>query len=175
VPVEHARHALFLRAFVDRVELTDGTQAIATHRRCYGREEDVLDPLHYLPLLRERPGALDHAKAFRGWPHPPALDRYRVVLEDRLPSRIATLHFIEAVNASLEVLDLARTHPLEEVAAAVDRALATGSVVPATVTYFLRVHHTATASPSPVLLATAPTCPSVQDRDLRQYNLLLTR
>ena len=168
VPVEHTRHALFLRAFVDRVELTDGTQAIATHRRCYGREEDILDPLHYLPLLRERPGALDHAKAFRGWPHPPALDRYRVALEDRLPSRIATLHF-------LEVLDLARTYPLEEVAAAVDRALGTGSVVPATVTYFLRAHHTGTASPSPVLLATAPPCPSVQDRDLRQYNLLLTR
>ena len=62
VPVAHAGDALLLRAFVDRVEITDGTRVIAVHERCYGREQDILDVFHYLPLLKKRPGALDHAK-----------------------------------------------------------------------------------------------------------------
>jgi hypothetical protein len=59
VPVEQAHRSLFLRAFVDRVEITDGTHLVACHPRSSGREEDLLDPLHYLPLLRQRPAALD--------------------------------------------------------------------------------------------------------------------
>ncbi|MFQ5875216.1 MAG: IS21 family transposase [Dehalococcoidia bacterium] len=91
VPVEHAYHSLFLRAFVHKVEITDGTRLIATHARCYEREQDILDVLHYLPLLRERPGALDHAKAFKTWTRPAVLDRYLEALRERLPHRVATI------------------------------------------------------------------------------------
>lgn len=35
VPVEHAHRPLFLRAFVDRVEVSSGTQVIAVHPRAY--------------------------------------------------------------------------------------------------------------------------------------------
>jgi len=52
VPVERASNVLLLRAFVDRVEITDGTRVVAVHERCYGREQDVLDVFHYLPLLK---------------------------------------------------------------------------------------------------------------------------
>ena len=47
VPVEQAHRSLFLRAFVDRVEITDGTHLVACHPRSYAREEDLLNPLHY--------------------------------------------------------------------------------------------------------------------------------
>ena len=51
VPVEHANGPLLLRTFVDRIEVSDGTEVVATQHRCHEREQDILDPLHYLPLL----------------------------------------------------------------------------------------------------------------------------
>src|SRR5439155_3697071 len=33
----------------------------------YGREQDLFEPLHYLPLLEQRPGAFDYAKPMRQW------------------------------------------------------------------------------------------------------------
>jgi transposase len=168
VPAEHARHALFLRAFVDRVELTDGTQAIATHRRCYGREEDVLDPMHYLPLLRERPGAFDHAKPLKTWSHPPVLDAYLAALLARLPHRTATLQY-------LDVLELACTHAMPEVAAAVEQAMRCGSLGAETVAYFLRLGTIPPQSVETSVLTGTPPCPLVRDRDLRQYDQLVRR
>jgi transposase len=168
VPVTVSQRRLFLRAFVDRVEITDGTQVVATHSRAYGREEDVLDPVHYLLLLRERPGAFDHAKPLKTWSHPPVLDAYLAALLARLPHRTATLQY-------LDVLELARTHPLQEVGTAVEQALAAGSLGFETVAYFLRLGNAPCQGVSAPILVDVPPCPLVQDRDLRQYDLLLRR
>lgn len=67
VPAHHAYEAIWLRAFSDRVEITNGRKVLAAHTRCYGREQDILNPLHYLPLLERRPGAWDHAKPIQEW------------------------------------------------------------------------------------------------------------
>ena len=66
-PVEHAHHSLFLHAYVDQVEISNGGRLVAIYAHCYEREQDILNPIHYLPLLRERPGALDHAKPLKTW------------------------------------------------------------------------------------------------------------
>ena len=39
--------------------------AVAEHSRCLGREQDILDPLHYLGLLEQRPGAFEYAIPMR--------------------------------------------------------------------------------------------------------------
>lgn len=168
VPVECAHHSLFLRAFVDRVEITDGGKVVAVHARCYEREQDILNPFHYLPLLRERPGALDHAKPLKGWPHPPVLDQYLAALREHLPQRAATLEF-------LQVLELCSCHPLAEVAQGVGQALAARSLGADTVAYFLNTGQRAMKPPGAAVLVGAPACPQVQDRDLHQYDLLLRR
>ena len=168
VPVEWAHQSLFLRAFVDRVEISNGGKVLAVHDRCYQREQDILDPFHYLPLLRERPGALDHAKPLKNWPHPPVLDRYLAELRDRLPQRAATLEFVR-------VLELCSSHPLDQVAQGVEQALAAQSLSSDTVAYFLNTGQDMTGRPVPVPLATPPAGPVVQDRDLGQYDLLLGR
>ena len=31
------------------------------------REQDIFDPLHYLPLLEQRPGAFDYAAPMKQW------------------------------------------------------------------------------------------------------------
>jgi transposase len=166
VPVECASGVLLLRAFVDRVEITDGTRVMAVHERCYGREQDVLDVFHYLPLLKERPGAFDHARPLKMWSHPLIFDRYLARLRERLPHREATLEF-------LRVMELCLTHSLDEVAAAVDQAMTLGSPGAGTVAYLLRANRSS-REPAAVL-ASAPTCPIVQDRDLSQYDRFIRR
>ena len=63
VPVAHAHEALTLRASAQWVEISNGQEVIARHRRCWGREQDKLAPYHYLPLLARRPRAFEHAAA----------------------------------------------------------------------------------------------------------------
>jgi hypothetical protein len=168
VPVACAHHSLFLRAFVDRVEVTDGGKTVAIHPRCYEREQDILDPLHYLPLLRERPGALDHAKPLKTWPHPPVLDQYLAALRQQLPQRAATLEF-------LKVLEFCGRYSLAQVAQGVEQALAARSLSADTVAYFLNTGGRVMEPPIPMAMAGAPACPQVQDRDLSQYDRLLRR
>jgi len=43
------------------VEILSLERIVATHARCFERERDVLDPLSYLELLEECPGAFEHA------------------------------------------------------------------------------------------------------------------
>ncbi len=104
--MEHASESLLLRAFVDRVEITDGTRVLAVHERCYGREQDILDVFHYLPLLKQRPGAFDHAKPLKMWKRPAVLDRYLARLRERLSHRVATMEFLRVmefcINHSLD-------------------------------------------------------------------------
>ena len=166
VPVEHASGVLLLRAFVDRVEITDGTKVVAIHERCYGREQDILDVFHYLPLLKQRPGAFDHAKPLKMWAHPAILDRYLARLRERLSYRAATMEF-------LRVMELCVTHSLDEVAVAVEQAMTLGSLGAGTVAYLLRANRTP-REPVAVLVS-APACPSVQDRDLSQYDRFIRR
>jgi len=86
-PAHHAYEAIWLRAFSDRVEITNGRKTLAVHTRCYDREQDILNPLHYLPLLERRPGAWDNAKRIQEWRRswPKIYDRYLAALQ--LPCR----------------------------------------------------------------------------------------
>jgi transposase len=67
VPADRARRNLVIKAYPFRIHILYLEEVIASHPRCYDREQDILDPLHYLPLLEQRPGAFDHAI---GWLHP---------------------------------------------------------------------------------------------------------
>ena len=58
---------LVLKAYPFRVDVLHLKEVIASHPRCYERNQDILDPLHYLPLLEQRPGAFQHAKPIRRW------------------------------------------------------------------------------------------------------------
>jgi transposase len=168
VPADHAWESLLLRAFVDRVEITDGVRVLAVHERCYGREQDKLDVFHYLPLLKERPGAFDHAKPLKMWDHPAVLDRYLARLRERLSHRMATMEF-------LQVMELCVDHSLDEVAAAVEQAMTLGSLGVGTVAFLLRASRTALQPVPAGILTSAPACPAVQDRDLRQYDCFIRR
>ena len=51
-----------LRHDVDMVVIGCGGDIIARHPRCYGREDAVFDPLHYLPLIERKSETLERRR-----------------------------------------------------------------------------------------------------------------
>jgi hypothetical protein len=112
VPVQWAYHPCTIEIFVDRVRILCDHEVVAVHGRCYTAGQFVLDPLHYLKLLRTKPGSLDNARPFKGQPWGESFDLMRRELEYRY-RQDGTLRYIQ-------VLMLFTQYPSEEVKAAVD-------------------------------------------------------
>ena len=67
VPVAYGHRDVLVRGYVDEVVISCGSEVIAEHRRSYERDDFVYDPIHYLPLLERKTGALDQAAPLQGW------------------------------------------------------------------------------------------------------------
>jgi transposase len=67
VPADQGQPKLVLKAYPFWVEILCGSEVLARHPRCYDHHQEIFDPLHYLPLLEQRPGAFEHAKPIRRW------------------------------------------------------------------------------------------------------------
>jgi len=121
VPTDKARKNLVLEAYRFRIEILDHKEVIASHSRCYERKQDILDTLHYLPLLEERPGAFDYAKPIRRWRKkwPPVYETLLSRLREQWPEGRGVREFVR-------VLSLHRQYPPELVQRAVEQALAYG-------------------------------------------------
>ena len=63
----HVGEEVRLRAYAFRVEILAGEEIIACHPRCFAQEQDVIEPLHYLAAMTQRPGAFEHALPMRRW------------------------------------------------------------------------------------------------------------
>lgn len=170
VPVTRARRQLTLRAYPFWIEILDETTLVARHARCYDHHQDVFDPLHYLPLLEQRPGAFDHAKPIRRWRDqwPPAYKRLLYCLRERSPDGTGIREFIR-------ILRLHEQYPAILLDAAIARALEYGCLSVDGVLLCLReLQHPHTA-PAPLDLSTRPQLASIggQTLDLTQYHQLL--
>jgi len=73
VPRKFAFETVTIKAYVDRIEIVAQGQVVAEHPRCYGRQQQILDPLHYLVTLGRRPASLDHSSVYRDWHLPQRL------------------------------------------------------------------------------------------------------
>jgi transposase len=121
VSTDQAYRNLILRAYPFRVDIVHMDDIIASHPRCYGQKQDILDPLHYLPLLEQRPGSFEHAKPLRRWREgwPPAYER----LLEQLRAQSENGH---GVREFVRILNLHKEHPAGLVAQAIEQALAYG-------------------------------------------------
>ena len=54
-----------IRAYADRIELRQDGRTVGEHRRCFGRDQTMFDPWHYVPVLARKPGALRNGAPFR--------------------------------------------------------------------------------------------------------------
>jgi transposase len=121
VPAKLAQKHLVLKAFPFRIDILNQEQVIASHARCYGREQDILDPLHYLPLVEQRPGAFEHAKPIRQWRKqwPPAYEQLLAQLRQQRTDE-------QGVREFIRVLRLHEHYPAALIEEAVTQALVYG-------------------------------------------------
>jgi transposase len=122
VPTDYAGKQLTLRAYPFRLEVLSLSQVVAQHARCFGHEQDILDPLHYLGLLEQRPGAFEYAIPMRRWRQTWSQDyeRLLVALRQNKPNGTGVREFIA-------ILKLHRSYPAETVNRAVQQALEMGA------------------------------------------------
>jgi transposase len=120
VPVAYGHREVWVRGYVDEVVIGCGGEIVARHPRCYDREDMVFDPVHYLPLLEKKIGALDQAAPLAGWELPPEFATLRRLMEARM---------IKAGRREyVQVLRLLEAFDLDDLHAAVKTALRMGAV-----------------------------------------------
>jgi transposase len=66
-----------IRAYADRIELRQDGRMVGEHPRCFGRDQTIFDPWHYVPVLARKPGALRNGAPFKDWVLPAGIDRIR--------------------------------------------------------------------------------------------------
>jgi transposase len=121
VPVHKAHKQLTLRAYPFRIEILNQHEVLAAHQRCYGRQEDILNPLHYLPLLARRPGAFEHAQPLRQWRQswPPLYDELLLELKRQRSE-------LKAIREFVQILQLHNEFEAETVQTAITQAVGEG-------------------------------------------------
>lgn len=171
VPTDQAYRTVTLRAYPFQIEVIYQDQVLARHERCYERHQDIIDPLHYLPLLEQRPGAFEHARPMRQlrqtWDR--VYDDLLVHLQQRLPGTRAIREFVR-------ILSLHRRYPAEAVTAAVQQALACGSAHLDSVTLCLHQALCPETLPCQLDLSHHPTLAEMghEPLDLAAYDQLLS-
>jgi transposase len=66
-----------IRAYADRIELRQDGKLVGSHDRCFGRDQTIYDPWHYVPVLARKPGALRNGAPFKDWVLPASIERVR--------------------------------------------------------------------------------------------------
>ena len=120
VPVEYGFREVLVKGYVDQVVIVCGNEEIARHPRSYDKHDLVFEPLHYLPLLEHKTGALDQAAPLQGWELPDEFGRLRRLMERRSGKK--------GKREYVQVLRLIETFDLSLVAAGVHQALELGAI-----------------------------------------------
>jgi hypothetical protein len=66
-----------IHAYADRIIIRQDGIVVGEHPRCFGREETIYDPWHYVPVLARKPGALRNGAPFKDWVLPSAMEKIR--------------------------------------------------------------------------------------------------
>jgi transposase len=110
VPCEYAGKRVSVRIYAWRVELAYEGKVVCEHKRSFEKGRYVLDPLHYLPLLERKPGALRNGRPFLEWKLPEPISKVWEYLKrypdwDRQMSGILSaipIYGLEAVEVACE-------------------------------------------------------------------------
>lgn len=170
VPTAYVRQQLVLQAYPFRVEILAQNQVIASHERCFGREQDVLEPMHYLDMLIQRPGAFEHAIPMRRWraQWPAAYETLLSELRMRWPEG-------RGVREFLSILKLHRDYPSQHIEQAIQQALQLGAAHFDGVQLCLRQQALPTTLPNSLALHRHPHLQGIGEQpiNLSQYDQLL--
>ena len=62
-----------VKVYAERIEIRLDGDIVGEHRRVFGRGRTLYNPLHYIPILDRKPGALRNGAPFREWVMPEGL------------------------------------------------------------------------------------------------------
>jgi transposase len=114
VPVSSAHHQTTIKASVSFIEVYRQDALIAKHRRCWNRECQIFEPMHYLELLERKPGSLDHARPLEDWHLPDCFNTYRRCLE---------AHRDNGTKEYIQILLLLNKYSIRQISQAIRKAL----------------------------------------------------
>ena len=166
VPRRWAYELVTVKAYVHRVEIAAQGTIIASHLRSYGRNEQLIEPEHYLATLGRRPAALDHSGAFRSWNLPGSFAQLRQRLEARHGSSAGLRQYVR-------VLQLLAEHPAALVTQAIEWCLGRGLEQAEAVSNQLLRLSRQTPYPTPSILPEPYPQINVPLPDLRRFDQLL--
>lgn len=162
VPSEYVGKTVTVNAFVFRIEIAFHDKVIAVHDRTYERNEEVLKPHHYLPVLLRKPGAFERATPIVKWHLPEIYERYRRGLKMRHEGS-------RGIKEYIRILILLKGHPLKDVSTAIEKALAAQIYSYDAVKNLLDQIH----QPAPEPLSLHVNSPPVKPNSVDQFDLLL--
>jgi hypothetical protein len=136
VPVRFAHHPIVVKGYADRVTLCHKGERVAEHKRSWKKEGIFFDPIHYLPLLERKPGALDYSLPLNGLKLPECFETLRRRLESESETEGG------GTREYIRVLRLLEEHPLVAVQRAVEKALRIRAHRREAVSHFLHPHAT---------------------------------
>lgn len=117
VPCRLVGESLRLEVFAERIEVWHKNRRVACHRRSYQAKDTILELNHYLDLLERKPRAVMHAAVVRRLPDVYARAKERLLHNNP-----------EGYRELCRILLLNRHYSPEQVALALNEALALGSV-----------------------------------------------
>ena len=113
VDCRYANQAVNVHMYADKLRVLVKDQVIAEHPRHFGRDKTLFNPMHYLPLLERKPGALRNGAPFQDWALPEALRKVLDTLMQKAGGDRQCVNILLAIN----------THDLEAVTVACELAL----------------------------------------------------
>jgi transposase len=166
VPTRYGYHKVGVRGYIHEVIISCGTQEIARHVRSYDKEDVVFDPLHYLELLEQKPGALDQAAPLANWELPDEFDGLRRLLESRLGKK--------GKREYIQILRLLEVFKFQDVHIAIRDSIRLGAIGFDAVKHLVLCH--IEHRPAQLDLALYPHLPQTQVKltTAKDYNSLLS-
>ncbi|MAT98885.1 MAG: integrase [Anaerolineaceae bacterium] len=120
VPTDQGQLQMMAKLYPFTIEIyaTGESEPVTVHARCYDKEQEIIDPHHYLPLIRQNPGAFLHAKPVRRW-----REQWAAVYEQLLAQLQQKWSDGRGVREFVQILYLHRQHSAEELTAAIEKAI----------------------------------------------------
>ncbi len=66
-----------IQVYAERIVIRQDGAIVGEHVRCFGRNQTIYDPWHYVPVLARKPGALRNGAPFKDWVLPASLEHVR--------------------------------------------------------------------------------------------------
>ncbi len=118
VPSKFANTRVSLRAYADCIKVVSGQEVVAEHQRSFTKNGSYFDPLHYLDLLKTKPGALRNGAPFADWKLPSSMLKIK---DHYMAQRGGDREFVN-------LLMLMQEHGIDLVERACDQAVKQGTL-----------------------------------------------